>query len=304
MNQEIKVHINPDENGFIGRECPECKMYFKVKPGTGLPITYHICPYCNHQGPNDTFFTEDQIKYAESVAMKKIIDPFLEKINKSFKTLENATKNGFIQFKVTTTGTPIQIKKYQEKILETDVTCNNCSLIFSIYGVFSNCPDCGKLNVKAIFDKSIEVSKKMLTLSEQNEDINVKEELLKNALLGAISSFDSLGKELRNRHPTKFPSKPKNLFQNFIELDKTLKKSFNKNIKDYLSPEDSDFLLKMFQVRHIYEHYKGVIDDDFVKVLPEFVQQKGRKYKLEKQEIESFLNKMEVLTQKIYSESE
>jgi len=302
MNEKIVVPLTPDENGFIGRECPECKMYFKVKPGTGLPINHQICPYCNYQGPNDKFFTEEQIKYAESVALKKIVDPFLNKIDKSFKSLENATRGGFIQIKVTTSGTPIQIKKYQEKILETDVTCNNCGLIFSVYGVFSNCPDCGKLNVKAIFEKSIEVSKKMLTLSEQNEEPNIKEELMKNSLLGIISSFDSLGKELRNRYPTKFLSKPKNLFQNFIELDKTLKKSFGKNIKEYLSPEDSDFLLKMFHVRHIYEHYAGIIDDDFVKVLPQYNLQKGRKYKLDKQEIDSLLNKIQDLVNKIYSE--
>jgi Zn finger protein HypA/HybF involved in hydrogenase expression len=45
------------------------------------------------------------------------------------------------------------IKHYQEKILETNIACDNCGLVFSIYGVFSNCPDCGRLNAKVIFEK-------------------------------------------------------------------------------------------------------------------------------------------------------
>jgi Zn finger protein HypA/HybF involved in hydrogenase expression len=37
--------------------------------------------------------------------------------------------------------------------VETNIACDNCGLVFSIYGVFSNCPDCGRLNAKVIFEK-------------------------------------------------------------------------------------------------------------------------------------------------------
>jgi len=300
-NQTVNINIQPDENGFIGRECPKCKMYFKVKPGTGLKNNYHICPYCDYKGPNNEFFTKEQIEYAKSAAIKKVLDPIFDNFYKNLKKIETKTKGGFIQIKVTTSGNKLRIKKYQEKILETSVKCDNCGCVFSIYGVFSNCPDCGKLNVKAIFDASIEVSNSILKLSQQNVN-KLKEELMKTALLGAVSAFDAYGKEIRKKYSSKFPSKPKNLFQNFNELDRALKKSFGKCIKDYLSPGDADFLFKMFQVRHIYEHYSGVIDDDFVKKIPQFKTQKGRKYILDKKECELFLDKIQELANKIYSE--
>lgn len=291
------------KNGLIGRECPKCNMYFKIKPGTGLQISYHICPYCKYRGDNNEFFTQDQIEYAKSIAIKTVMDPFLDTLDKTFKKMERATKGGFIQIKVRTSGSKFKIKKYHEKVLETYVTCDNCGCVFSIYGVFSNCPDCSKINIKAIFNKSIEVAKNMLKLTELDE-FPIKEELIISALIGTVSSFDSFGKELRKKHKSKFPPNPKNLFQNFKLLDKTLKKTFGKNIENYLSKEDSHFLFKMFQVRHIYEHCSGVIDEDFIKNLPEFKNRKGRKFILKNEEIQLFIEKIQQLATKIYSEVE
>lgn len=301
----VSVPIRPDDDGFLGRECPVCKVYFKVKPGTGLPVQYHICPYCDYQGANNEFFTEEQLEYAKSIAIKQTLGPVLDQFHRSLKKMETSTRGGFIQIKVSSSGNPLRIRYYQEKVLETDVTCDNCGLEFSIYGVFSNCPDCGKLNARVIFEKSIEASNRKLDLSiQEGIDTRLKEELLKDALLGAVSSFDSLGKALRDKYPSKFPANPKNLFQNIIGLDKALKDSFGKEIKDFLSPQDSEFLSKMFQVRHIYEHSAGVVDDDFVKKVPALSHLKSRKYSLDKQEIDSFLSKILELGKKIFSQVE
>lgn len=305
MNQTFSISINPDEEGFIGRECPNCKEYFKVRFGTGLPIQYHICPYCNYKGLTNEFYTQEQIEYARSVVLTKAVNPLLKGLHQSLKRLETSTGGGFIQIKVQTSGNLFKIKNYQERILETNITCDNCGLVFSIYGVFSNCPDCGKLNAKVIFDKSIEACKNKLKLSEdQGIDFNFKDELLKDALIGSISAFDSLGKALRTKHSNKFLATPKNLFQNFSKLDESLNNYFGKQIKYYLSQDDSDFLFKMFQVRHIYEHNAGVIDEDFIRKVSAFSVQKGRKYKLKKIEVEQFLDKLSELMIKIFSEVE
>lgn len=301
----FSVQLKPDDQGFLGRECPKCEMYFKFKPGTGLPIDCCICPYCNYKGNNNEFFTKEQIEYIKSVALKQTIDPLLDEFGNSLKKLETSTRGGFIQFKVSWNRNPIRIQYYQEKVLETDVTCDNCGLVFSIYGVFSNCPDCGRLNAKVIFEKSIESSRKKLVLSTQEGIANeLKEELMKDALISAISSFDSLGKALRDKHPSKFPTSPRNLFQNIIELDKALKASFGKEIKDFLSSQGLEFLLKMFQVRHIYEHNAGVVDDGFIKKIPTLSSSKGRKYNLERQEIDYFLETIFELGRQIYSQIE
>src|SRR6185503_4795774 len=82
---ELEIGIEPDADGYTGRECPMCKKYFKVKGGTGLPGSPPChCPYCNHVGPQTEFFTEDQVEYAKSVALHELSGALLA----SLKTLE------------------------------------------------------------------------------------------------------------------------------------------------------------------------------------------------------------------------
>ena len=296
MDMSIKVSLPPGEQGFTGRECPKCYKYFKVKSGTGLPISICHCPYCGYIGDHDGFFTKDQIEYAKSIALReamgRVIEPGLRKLERSFKELERATRGGFIQIKVKTQRYPVKfpLKYYQEKEVQTYVTCDNCGLEFAIYGVFANCPDCGKLNALIIFRKSIEVAHKRIHLLDSiSDEAELQDAILEDALSGGVSTFDALGKVLQSRYPAIFPQKPKNLFQNLKALSDALSKSVGKALSDIVGKENFEFLFKMFQVRHIYEHNMGVIDDDFVRKIPNLGHLKGRKYSLEQDEIEKFL---------------
>jgi len=296
MDATIKVSLPPDEQGLVGRECPKCQRYFKVKFGTGLPTSTCHCPYCLYTGSHNEFFTKDQIEYAKSVALKeamdRVIEPELRKLELSFKELERATSGGLIQIKVKTKRSPMVIPPsyYREKEVETYVICDNCGLEFAIYGVFANCPDCGKLNALTIFSKSIEVAcKRLHILDSIKDEIELQEAILEDALSGGVSAFDALGKALHSRYPAILPQKPKNLFQNLKVLSDALSKSAEKSLSDIIGKENFEFLFQMFQVRHIYEHNMGVIDDNFVRKIPNLGHLKGRKYPLEEDEIEKFL---------------
>jgi len=296
MNKEIRVSLPTDIEGFIGRECPhpQCQQYFKVKAGTGLPTNECICPYCGYKGDHREFFTRDQIEYAKSVALKEFLGPELRKLERSFKQLERSTRGGFIEIKVTMRRRPFRLKFYQERELETHVVCDSCGLEFAIYGVFANCPDCGQLNALEVFAKSIEVARKRLRLldSLEQSDEDLRDAILSDALSGAISVFDALGKALRRRHPDLLPARPRNLFQNLGALSEALSKGIGQSLADVVGEEDTAFLMKMFQVRHIYEHNVGVVDDDFVGKVPNSAHLKGRRYQLERDEVEKSLDSL------------
>ena len=80
---KFSIDIKSDDEGYTGRECPKCEKYFKIKFGTRLPgdVPCH-CPYCNHTDSHDTFWTKDQLDYAESVAINKITDDLLDDLKK------------------------------------------------------------------------------------------------------------------------------------------------------------------------------------------------------------------------------
>jgi hypothetical protein len=299
----ISVSMPTDEQGLVGRECPSCGMYFKLKSGTGLPTTQCSCPYCGYRDECNDFMTQDQQEYLTSIAAREFLAPLLRDFADDLKRLETPS-NGFIQLKISATVPDFPIQFYQEKILETNVTCDTCGLAFSIYGVFSNCPDCGKLNARVIYDKSLDASNGKLVLSGDNTiDEHVRADLIKDALTGTVSAFDALGKALRAKH-TAIPAKPNNLFQNFLALDKALATLTGKNISQFLTPADSDFLFLMFRVRHIYEHNAGVVDSDFVKKQPAYAHLLGRKYLLKKDDVSTFIVLMRQLGDAIYSEFE
>lgn len=292
MNDKITISVNfpTDKDGTVGRECLECKKYFKIKPGTGLPTDYCHCPYCDYEGKSDTFLTQDQITYAESIAYKKvyqqIIKPTLIKLTDSFKELESSTRNSLIKIKVTTneSGFDFPTKYYTEKELETVVICDNCGLEFAIYGVFSRCPDCKEFNAFLMFEKSLETTQKLLLiLLKPDLATDIKEQTYGFILSSSIAAFDGLGKELRLRNPNIYPPAPKNLFQNITLLDQKL--------NNLISTKHSNFrlLLKLFQVRHLYEHNMGVIDNDFITKLPEYSENLGMKYILTQNELNNFI---------------
>ena len=85
MSWSIKVP--KDKSGMTGRECPNeaCLGYFKVKFGTGLKgkDVPCICPYCGHQGSHDTFWTQKQLDYAQSIAVREITGLFVKELKKS-----------------------------------------------------------------------------------------------------------------------------------------------------------------------------------------------------------------------------
>ena len=59
-------------------------------------------------------------------------------------------------------GRPIPIHRYREPQLETVVTCSDCTLRYSVYGVFGFCPDCRKHNSLEILNKNLDVVTKMI----------------------------------------------------------------------------------------------------------------------------------------------
>jgi len=294
MNKELNVIISipTDSEGKIGRVCSKCKNYFKIKPSTGLKTSVCNCPYCGFQGESNLFLTADQIEYSMSKLMGNVLNNVIGEVKNKFKDLEKTSKNSLINLKIETSKTSFHypIKYYSEIELETNVICDNCGLNFSIYGVFAKCPDCNKMNAFLMFDKSIEVTKKQYAFISKSElpkeDV---EFILSSVLSGCVSAFDALGKEIVRQNVSLFPKQPKNLFQKI--------KVLNDKLDDLIKNEHTnyDFLIEYFQVRHIYEHNMGVIDEDFIKNIPGYDNQFGRKYTLHSNNILKFIYAIEEL---------
>jgi len=74
MSDEVQflIPIPLDDEQMLGRECPSCGQYFKIRPGTGLPIDTCRCPYCCFLQKQESFGTKEQLEYAISIGMNRI----------------------------------------------------------------------------------------------------------------------------------------------------------------------------------------------------------------------------------------
>lgn len=270
LGNSISIPIRADENAFTGRECPQpdCEGYFKIEFGTGLKgerLPCH-CPYCGHIADHDQFWTKEQIEYATSVAMRQITDAF----HKDLKKLEfdHKPKGAFgigISMKVKP-GRPTPIHFYREKQLETEVVCVNCTLRYSIYGVFAFCPDCGQHNSLQILDKNLEVVGKMLDLAAGAEKV-LAEKLIENALEDCVSAFDGFGRELCRLHANRArnPARVEKMsFQNLEGSKTTLLDLFGIDLSAEVAPEEWRTATNGFQKRHLVTHKLSVVDQEYI----------------------------------------
>jgi hypothetical protein len=294
----IDVPIPTDERGLVGRRCPACLRFFKLKLGTGLPTETCHCPYCGYAADISEFTTPEQEEYVRSVGMReaqeRILKPMMRRFGESLKGIERATSRGPIQIRVEVRDQwrSIPLALYREREVETAVTCQECGLQFAVYGVFATCPDCTGMNASAVFHKSMEAARRRLSLIDGDLDSEMVEGLLSDALGSAVGAFDAVGKELCRRFPGPLPSTPRNLFQNIEALSVALGKATGTSLAEAVSEERYVSLARMFQVRHVYEHNLGVVDADAIKKVPDLATWRGRKYVLARSEIEAFLQSL------------
>jgi len=274
---EVSIKLPTDKKGLTTRECPKCEKVFKIKTGTGLKgkdLPCH-CPYCGHVEGHDRFHTRKQMEYAKSVAMRKFTDLLHSELRKQ-DFLKVATRSLY------------PIRYYYEKMLETDVVCDRCTLVYAIYGEFAFCPDCGSHNSLTILKKNIEFVGKMLTLAESQER-ELNERLIADQLENLVSAFDGFGREVCRVAAPK-AAKPNEAsevrFQNLVGAKKRLQNSFGFDLSSFISSDDWRFVCLCFQKRHLLAHKMGVVDDEYVQATSDNSAIVGRKILINSTEVQ------------------
>jgi hypothetical protein len=210
--------------------------------------------------------TKEQVEYAKSVAMRKITDV----LHKDLKKLEfdHKPKGTFgigISMKVKP-GRPTPIHYYREKQLETEVVCANCTLRYSVYGVFAFCPDCGQHNSLQILDKNLEVVGKMLDLAAKAEK-ELADRIVENALEDCVSAFDGFGRELCRVYANKArsPARAERMsFQNLEAANVNVLDAFGVDLSADVEPDEWRAAGRGFQKRHLVAHKMGVVDQSYI----------------------------------------
>ena len=209
-----------------------------------------------------------------------------------------------LSFKVQS-GPPTPIHYYREKELETTISCSNCTLQYAVYGVFAFCPDCGRHNSPQILEKNLDVVQKMLKLAK-NQEPEVSEKLVENALEDCVSAFDGFGRELCrvNAKHTTNPKKATNIrFQN---LDKAREELHYLGIEltQGLPLEVWQQAIQLFQKRHLFAHKLGVVDREYLSKTGDKNEIVGRKVQISIDKVYDLSDTLRTMAKNISSQFE
>jgi len=305
MSFEIPISLPTDEDGLTGRECPqsECEGYFKIKIGTGiLEPDYEICycPYCGHVGKQDEFFTKEQVKFIESIAIKHIQGILDKEFRKWDRQFRSASKGSFIKLSLDYKKSHHPLAYYAEKELETVLVCENCTLEYAIYGKFAQCPDCGTANSLQIHSANLSLIQKLLYQAESQTDHSFQEYLIQNALEDVVSTFDSFGRNslaLTTKN-TEFADISIS-FQNIHKAKENIKKHFGFDYSQNLSEINWNAVLTLFQKRHLISRNDGIIDDAFIQITGDHSFIPGRKITVSITEVKSTIQHISTLAESL-----
>jgi Zn finger protein HypA/HybF involved in hydrogenase expression len=264
----------PHDEGFVGRECnnQDCKRYFKIFYESISDYLY--CPYCAQKYQKNDLMTGEQVEYLKRVTKENALELVHSEFQKAFKRSFSGSKS--LTYKP---GRPYRAKQvqphYQEKKLDTQLECPLCNCTFQVDGIFGYCPGCKTENI-AIYDANLALIKKEI---ENDTDNN---RALRHAYSDLVSTF-----ELFCKKKSKLLTDNITRFQMLFEARSFFKKLITIDILEELSIDELLNLRRVFQKRHAYEHNTGIIDERYVKEIPEDKGLLGTKAELTIKEFES-----------------
>lgn len=305
---QFEIAMGNDEEGFFGRECPneECLGYFKIELGTGLrgeDLPCH-CPYCGHVGSRDTFWTQDQVEYARSLAMREVQRYVGDMLKSAFPPSRPKCGDLFSLTFEYKPGRPLPIYRYQEKQLEAALICSDCGLRYAVYGVFAFCPDCGSHNSLQILESNLHLAAKELVLAE-SVDAQLSALLVQDALENGVSAFDAFGRALAvaNADLANDPDSARVIScQNVDRLSLKLRELFGFDLASGFGQEEWHHLVVAFQKRHLLAHKAGVTDTTYLQATGDRSAVLGRMVSVPPEEVAAALPLVGKLGMRLHSQ--
>ncbi|MDA2934722.1 hypothetical protein MYX82_10325 [Acidobacteria bacterium AH-259-D05] len=184
---ELRFTVSlPTDEGFFGRACknPECGRYFKVHLESIKQEMF--CPYCGTEFSNNELFTEDQAEHLREVTTEKAKEFVSQEFGKIFGDLARSARKGPVRIEYRPSNYKARqiVPSYQERKVDSQLTCPDCSFVFQVDGIFGFCPGCRSENI-LVYDANLAIIKREITSSSNPQ------RALRHAYADLVSTFET-----------------------------------------------------------------------------------------------------------------
>ncbi|RZU14409.1 hypothetical protein [Streptomyces sp. BK239] len=289
---EMRVSIPSDDNGFFGRQCPECSLVFRmdVHQYEALPDNLVLwCVYCGHPAEHSEFMTEQQrdrlMRAAGDFAMQMVS----QELDKMFGGLVRSSRGGSISFSYRSQPIyPRPLPGIDEEQLVRVRTCAGCQNDYAVFGEHRYCPVCGQLPAASVAFDALQADTARLDalealptdakalLREQGvftrnwvdtveNVVGVVEALASSLFRAAVPNADSL---LNGKGA---------IFQRLDHMAELIVAAGFPDLRTTLGSQTWQRLLETWAARHVFTHNDGIVDEKYLIKVPHSSAQIGQR---------------------------
>ena len=130
---QLSMSLPLDKDGFLRRECPDCKRQFKWLPTPAAerasdPVMLaaaesYFCPYCYLPAAPSAWWTSEQLEYAKGIALAEGMGPVLRRFQESFGRMNRPDSLIKITATAPTISSPEPLHEVDDMV-RVDVPCH------------------------------------------------------------------------------------------------------------------------------------------------------------------------------------
>ena len=282
INQiEYRMSIEPDEDGYYDKECPDekCLSKFKVYGEDWVNLFSDdkvYCPFCGYSAPANRWYTTEQVDQAQSQGedyVASIIDRAIENDIRSFNRRQN--KNSFIKITLRYEGgrhfVNLPAPALEEMVQK--IRCESCGARYAFIGAAFFCPCCGKNSAKHSFNSSIKkvctkvenIDKVRNSMLENNKDDAeiICKSLIESTISDLVVAFQRLCESVYPTIPNSHAIRS-NVFQRLQDGSELWKEAVGTGYEDWLDAAEWRDIRICFQKRHLFQHKDGIVDQGYI----------------------------------------
>ncbi|MEU1163333.1 hypothetical protein ABZ372_22745 [Streptomyces sp. NPDC005921] len=296
-NIMLGVSLPLDEDGYLGRQCPQCSLSFRMngEDYKTLPDDTDLwCVYCGHQTHHSLFVTTQQ----QARMMRVAADIGTQIVNQSMGKIfgrmarGRSSRDGFsISVSVSYKEKPFYprpLPGIDEERLARVRTCADCDTRYAVFGEHRYCPKCGRIPATAVALDALQADTARLDalnavpaevkamLREQGVFTRSWVDTIEN-VVGVVEALAStVFKTAVTDAPARLRGKG-NVFQRLDGMADLFVDAGYEDLRVLLGPAVWRRLTEAWAARHLYTHNDGVIDEKYLRTVPSSTAQPGQR---------------------------
>ncbi|MEV0736152.1 hypothetical protein AB0I51_09315 [Streptomyces sp. NPDC050549] len=280
---EMRVSMPSDDQGFFGRQCPECSLVFRMdaRQYEALPDDLILwCVYCGHHAEHSEFVTEHQRNRAVQAVSDFGRQLVSHELRKMFSRLPRGSRSGGLSFSYESQSFfPRPLPGIDEEQLVRIRTCPGCHINYAVFSEHRYCPGCGPLPATSVAFDALQADTARLDalealpsdakalLREQGVFARGWVDTVKS-VVGVVEYLASSLFRTAVPHADSLLNGKGAIFQRLDPMADLIIDAGFSDLRTVLGPQAWQRLLETWAARHVFTHNDGIVDEKYLARVP------------------------------------